>query len=194
MLDGVYPLDKKNIEVVLDQNRTLRLLVEDMRLLSLVDAGELSLIRKPLELTVFLRTFLDKFKPRLESKQLVLNTDLPNVKIEMVTDALRLEQILTNILQNAVTHSPQQGEIFFSARKDGHTVNMTIRDTGEGIPADLLPILFERYSKGNSQNRDKDSTGLGLAISKKLAQALGGDLTARNHPQGGAEFTLTFIV
>ena len=194
MLDGVYPLDKKNIEVVLEQNRTLRLLVEDLRLLSLVDAGELSLTQKSLELTGFLKTFLEKFKPRLESKQLVLNSSLPEKKIELVTDALRLEQILTNILQNAITHSDQQGEIFFLVQEEGNSVQITVRDTGHGIPADLLPVLFERFSKGNSKNRDKDSTGLGLAISKKLANALGGDLTARNHPQGGAEFTLTFSV
>ena len=194
MLDGIYPIDEKNIEVVLEQNHTLRLLVEDLRLLSLVDAGELSLIQKPLELTGFLQTFLEKFKPRLESKQLVLNSSLPEQKIEMVTDALRLEQILTNILQNAITHSPQEGQIFFDVQKEHHAVHIIIRDTGQGIPADLLPILFERFSKGNTQNRDKDSTGLGLAISKKLAHALGGDLTARNHPQGGAEFTLTFSV
>ena len=69
-----------------------------------------------------------------------------------------------------------------------------VRDRGVGIPDELLPVLFERFSKGSSQKRDKDSTGLGLAISKKLAQVLGGDLIARNHPQGGAEFTLTFII
>ena len=194
MFDGVYPLDKKNIQVLLDQNHTLRLLVEDLRTLSLVDAGELSLIQKPVELIGFLHTYLDKFKPHLHAKQLTLYTQLPDEKVEMVTDVLRLEQILNNLLQNAVTHSPQQGDLYFTVEKIGHRLNMTLRDTGTGITPDLLPVLFERFSKGDSKGRDKESTGLGLAISKKLAQALGGDLTARNHPDGGAEFTLTFIV
>jgi len=194
MLDGVYPLDKKNIQVVLDQNRTLRFLVEDLRLLSLVDAGELSLIKKPLELTGFLHTFLEKFKPRLQTKQLALHAQLPEEKVEMITDALRLEQILTNILQNALTHSPENGDLYFTAEKKANKVTIMVRDRGVGIPDELLPVLFERFSKGSSQKRDKDSTGLGLAISKKLAQVLGGDLIARNHPQGGAEFTLTFII
>lgn len=194
MLDGVYPLDKKNVQVVLDQNHTLRMLVEDLRTLSLVDAGELSLIQKPLELVGFLNTFLNKFKPRLDAKQLTLHTQLPDEKIEMVTDVLRLEQILNNLMQNAVTHSSQKGELFFTVEKNQERLTMTLRDTGKGIAPDLLPILFERFSKGDSKGRDKESTGLGLAISKKLAQALGGDLTARNHPDGGAEFILTFVV
>ncbi len=194
MLDGVYPLDKKNIQVLLDQNHTLRLLVEDLRTLSLVDAGELSLIQKPVELVGFLNTFLEKFKPRLHAKQLTLHVDLPSEKIEMITDILRLEQILNNLMQNAVTHSPRKGKLYFTVEKIGHHLSMTLRDTGKGIAPDLLPILFERFSKGDSKDRDKESTGLGLAISKKLAQAMGGDLTARNHPDGGAEFTLTFVV
>ncbi len=194
MLDGVYPLDKKNIQVVLDQNHTLRLLVEDLRLLSLVDAGELSLLQKPVELVGYLRTFLEKFKPRLQEKQLILHTDLPDTAIEMITDALRLEQILTNLMQNAVTHSPEKGELFFTLIPSADRVTITLRDTGSGISPELLPVLFERFSKGSSQKRDKESTGLGLAISRKLAQALGGDLTARNHPRGGAEFSLTFVI
>jgi signal transduction histidine kinase len=192
MLDGVYPLDKKNIQVLLDQNHTLRLLVEDLRLLSLVDAGELSLLQKPIELVGYLHTFLEKFRTRLQAKQLTLHTDLPDAAIEMTTDALRLEQILTNLMQNAVTHSPEKGELFFKLAHSADSLIITLRDTGSGIPPELLPVLFERFSKGGSQKRDKESTGLGLAISKKLAQALGGDLTARNHPAGGAEFTLTF--
>lgn len=192
MLDGVYPLDKKNIQVVLDQNHTLRLLVEDLRLLSLVDAGELGLLQKPIELTGYLRTFLEKFKPRLQEKQITLHIDLPDAAIEMTTDALRLEQILTNLMQNAVTHSQENGELFFTLTPSAGKVIITLRDTGKGISPELLPVLFERFSKGGSKDRDKESTGLGLAISKKLTQVLGGDLTARNHPEGGAEFTLTF--
>jgi len=194
MLDGVYPLDKKNIQVVLDQNHTLRLLVEDLRLLSLVDAGELSLLQKPVELVGYVRTFLEKFTPRLQTKQLTLYADLPEKTIEMTTDALRLEQILTNLMQNAVTYSPEKGELFFTLTRSAGSVIFTLRDTGNGISPELLPVLFERFSKGSAVDRDKESTGLGLAISRKLAQALGGDLTARNHPQGGAEFSLTFVI
>jgi signal transduction histidine kinase len=103
-----------------------------------------------------------------------------------------LEQILTNLMQNAVTHSQKSGELFFTLTPSAGKVTITLRDMGKGISPELLPVLFERFSKGGSKDRDKESTGLGLAISKKLAQALGGDLTARNHPEGGAEFTLTF--
>lgn len=194
MLDGVYPLDKKNLQVVLDQNHTLRLLVDDLRLLSLADAGELGLLQKPIELTGYLRAFLEKFKPRLQEKRLSLYVALPDSEIEMITDALRLEQILTNLMQNAVTHSPRRGKLYFTVARSEDEVSITLRDTGKGINPELLPVLFERFSKGSSKDRDRESTGLGLAVSKKLAQALGGTLTARNHPTGGAEFTLTFFV
>ena len=109
-----------------------------------------------------------------------------------MSDALRLEQILTNLMQNAVTHSPENGSLYFSVQQHGDRLSIIVRDEGQGIAPDLLPILFERFSKGDAEKRDKDSTGLGLAISKKLVQALGGDLRVRNHPEGGAEFTLTF--
>ena len=192
MLDGVYPLDEKKLQVVLEQNRTLHLLVEDLRLLSLVDAGELSLNLKPMELSGFLHTLLEKFKPHLQSKRLSLHSEIPDPPLELVGDALRLEQILTNLMQNAVTHSPENGKLYFCVQQHGDRLAITVRDEGNGIAPDLLPILFERFSKGDAEKRDKDSTGLGLAISKKLAQALGGDLSVRNHPAGGAEFSLTF--
>ncbi len=112
----------------------------------------------------------------------------------MISDALRIEQILVNILQNALTYSPPEGTIYISTENQGDKILIRIRDEGEGIPSDLLPVLFERFSKGRKEDRQKDSTGLGLALSKRLAQALGGDVTARNHPLGGAEFTLTFDV
>ncbi len=194
MLDGVYSLDEENIQVVLDQNRTLRLLVDDLRLLSLVDAGELSLIKKPIELVGFLKDIINKFNPRLQTKEVCIETNFPEDEIDMISDALRIEQILVNILQNALTYSPPNGTIYMTTEKLREVILIRIRDEGEGIPSDLLPVLFERFSKGNKEDRQNDSTGLGLALSKRLAQVLGGDVTARNHPQGGAEFTLTFDV
>ena len=110
MLDGVYPLDKKNIQVVLDQNHTLRLLVDDLRTLSLADAGELGLVQKPVELTAYLRTFLEKFQNRLQEKHLTLQAEIPETKILLTTDALRLEQILTN-LRRMWPHSPGMGAV-----------------------------------------------------------------------------------
>ncbi len=194
MLDGVYPLDKKNIQVILEQNQTLRLLVEDLRLLSLADAGELGLIEKPIELIGYLRTFLEKFQYRLQDKHLTLHIDMPADSMQLTTDPLRLEQILTNLMQNAVNHSPHNGELFFTVKGSANKIEISLRDSGKGIPPELLPVLFERFSKGSVTDREKESTGLGLAISKKLALALGGDLSAHNHPAGGAEFTLTFFL
>jgi two-component system sensor histidine kinase BaeS len=106
-------------------------------------------------------------------------------------DPERIEQILNNLLSNAIHHTPEGGEISLTLSCASQQVEITVRDTGPGIPPEALPHVFERFYRGDrARSKAAGGTGLGLAIARKLAQAHGGRLTATNHPQRGAIFIL----
>jgi signal transduction histidine kinase len=107
-------------------------------------------------------------------------------------DPGRVEQILGNLLANALRYTPDGGQISLRLETTGSTAVLHVRDSGPGIPTEALPRLFERFYRADkSRSRQEGGSGLGLPIARQLAQAHGGELAARNHPQGGAEFTLT---
>jgi len=107
----------------------------------------------------------------------------------LLVDSQRIEQILNNLLANALRYTPSGGpvEVRCSDSSDGF-LQIAVRDSGPGIPAEALPHIFERFYKAEASRQG--GTGLGLSIARKLAQAHGGDLIAANYPDGGALFTL----
>jgi signal transduction histidine kinase len=106
-------------------------------------------------------------------------------------DQQRIEQILTNLLQNALRHTPTGGVIQISLTSQMRQQCIQVQDSGPGIPEDALPHIFERFYRADSaRSRPEGGTGLGLSIARQLAEAHGGSLMAANHPNGGAVFTL----
>jgi len=106
-------------------------------------------------------------------------------------DPDRIQQILHNLLQNALRYTPAGKSIDIELQSEGKEIRLDVRDHGAGIPPEAFDLIFERfYRADSSRERESGSTGLGLAIARKLAEAHGGTLTAANHPQGGAIFTL----
>jgi two-component system sensor histidine kinase BaeS len=217
--DGVYPFLPANLTPILEQNILLTRLVEELRTLALADAGQLQLDRVPTDLPALARRVVDRFQPQAASKaiRLQLNTVPPaplpgQTEIPRpVADPARLEQILANLLTNALRHTPEGGQIELAVRYSRtpdlpdsaaremrtppNAIQVAVRDTGPGIPEESLPRLFERfYRAGRSRSREEGGTGLGLAIARQIAQAHGGSLTAANHPEGGAVFTLTLPI
>ncbi len=189
MLDGVYPLDEGNLLRVLEQNELLGRLVEDLRTLALADAGELQLDKTQLELIGWIRRLVERFEPAAGSRRLSIQA--AQTEIVVVADPTRIEQILNNLLSNAIRHTPEGGEISVKISTDAENVFVEVRDSGEGIPSGELKKIFDRFYRAQpSRSRGEGGSGLGLAIARQLALAHGGDLTAANHPQGGAVFTL----
>jgi two-component system OmpR family sensor kinase/two-component system sensor histidine kinase BaeS len=189
MLDGVYPLDEGNLIKVLEQNELLSRLVEDLRTLALADAGELKLDKTGLELVNWIHRLVERFEPAAGSRRLSVQSAQAECKVE--ADPTRLEQILNNLLSNAVRHTPEGGEISIAISRDEKNVFVEVHDTGEGIPPEALNKIFDRFYRAEpSRSRAEGGTGLGLAIARQLALAHGGELTAANHPRGGAVFTL----
>ncbi len=193
MQDGIYAMTPENLQIALDQNSTLSRLVEDLRTLALADARELQLERVPVDLRQLAADVLARFQPAALERSigLVLNIDSGQACPRVLGDALRIEQILNNLLANALRHTPENGEVQLSITCGDRAAQLSIHDSGAGIAAEALPHLFERfYRVDRARSRGQGGTGLGLAIARQLAELMGGTLTADNHVLGGAVFTL----
>ena len=189
--DGVYPLTPENLAPVVEQNHLLARLVRDLRTLTLADTGQLPLERDALDVRTWLPRVVETFRAAAQQRGMALDVALPSESAWVHADAARLEQILHNLLANALRHTPPGGRIEVRAAVAGDEVHIQVRDTGPGLPPGEEERVFERfYRLDKSRARTSGGSGLGLSIARSLARAHGGDLTAANHPQGGAVFTL----
>ncbi len=189
--DGIYDLTPENLVPVVEQNRLLVRLVNDLRTLTLADTGQLSLERQPLDVRTWLPKVVEGFRAAAQQRGITLQVTVPESPAVVQADAARLEQILHNLLGNALRHTPPGGRVEVTATVDADAVRIQVRDTGPGLPPGEEERVFERfYRLDKSRTRASGGSGLGLSIARSLARAHGGDLTAANHPQGGAVFTL----
>ncbi len=194
--DGIYDLTPENLIPIEEQNRALTRLVEDLRTLALADGGQLTLERTSVDFTALLERLISRFDPQAAAQgvEIVLSPmAVPAAPVLVKIDPQRVEQILNNLLNNALRYTPAGGRISVQCSVGTEKyLSVTIRDTGPGIPEKSLPYIFERFYKADRSRTTVDggSTGLGLSIARKLAQAHGGDIRASNHPEGGAIFNL----
>jgi signal transduction histidine kinase len=192
--DGVYPLTPDNLNPILEQNHLLTRLVEDLRTLAMADAGQLVLHCSPVDIDLLSRQVLERFIPQAEKQSItlsVLENRAQTIASKVSIDPGRIEQILGNLLSNALRHTPEGGSVQLQLEHLPDNVEIKVRDNGPGIPEEALPFIFDRFYRAErSRARSEGGSGLGLAIARQLAQAHGGSLTAANHPQGGAVFTL----
>lgn len=195
MVDGIYPMDEENLKPILDQNLLLSHLVDDLRTLALADAGELRLEKSETDLGVLAQSVLNRFHSQADRVQVELQFNLDGASPQVYADPIRLEQILTNLISNALRFTPRQGKISVTVGTIGARAYATVLDTGPGIPEDSLENIFDRFYRiDKSRNRGEGGSGLGLAIARQLARSHQGDLTASNAAGGGAEFCLTLPV
>jgi two-component system OmpR family sensor kinase/two-component system sensor histidine kinase BaeS len=193
--DGIYPLTSENLAPVLEQNHLLTRLVEDLRTLALADSGQLRLERADIDFPSLAGRVVELFAAQAASRNIRLRYD-PAPAPPLNIDPNRVEQILNNLLSNALRYTPDDGEITVSVSSADPqlqgAVQLHVRDSGPGIPTEALPHVFERFYRADrSRSRGEGGSGLGLAIARQLAEAHGGTLEAANHPEGGAVFTLT---
>lgn len=195
MQDGLYPLSSHALEPVLEQNLFLTRLVEDLRMLALADAGELKLERIETDLDLLVEQIVERYKPQSTAHNIDLafiKNRAPVKSCPVRVDPVRIEQILGNLISNALRHTPDGGYVRLKLGISSGEVRIEVQDSGAGIPKDSLDQIFERfYRADHSRSRSEGGTGLGLAIARKLAEAHGGSLKASNHPNGGALFTLS---
>jgi len=192
LLDGVYPLTKTEIASLQDEALLLEHLVDDLRTLSLADAGELILRRESADLVAILRRFAASRHALVSAKGLTLDLDVPATSVIVSIDADRVRQVLTNLFTNAVRHTPEGGRITIAAQEAGNEVRVTVADTGPGIAVAELGDVFERFWRADeARARETGGSGLGLAIARQLVEAHGGRIHAENRPEGGARFVFS---
>lgn len=174
-------------EVFDGTERTITLLNNFLDLTRL-DAGRMQPVRREVDAEAVVRRVLTGFEPAAEAKELTLSAKLPDRPPVFETDPVRLQQILVNLVSNAVRHSPSRGRIEVGVHANRDAMEFTVRDDGPGIPADVQERIFEpfeRFDPGSGVG-----TGLGLPVSRRLAEVLGGTLAVTSAPGEGAVFTL----
>ncbi len=192
MLDGVYdPSDPAHLRSVRDEADRLGRMVNDLRALSLADAGRLHLDRSPVDPGVLVTEACVRFDTRAVESGIRLAPDVaPDVPV-IHADPARLAQALGNLVENAMRHAPRGGVVSVSARRTTakHGVAIEVTDDGPGIPEAALPHLFDRFFRVEAA-RSPGGSGLGLAIVRTLVEAHGGTVTASNRDTRGALFAI----
>ncbi|MCP4537358.1 MAG: HAMP domain-containing protein [Chloroflexi bacterium] len=195
VLDGVYPNTSEHLEPVLEEVELLTHLVEDLRLLALTEAGQLTLEKQPMDVGDLLRDAHVNFGPQASDRDVTLALDLPVELPKVLADRRRISQVLGNLLTNALRHTPEGGCVTLSAEPGEGVVTVMVADTGAGIPPEHLPYVFERFWRGNkARTRNGGRTGLGLAIAKHLVEAHGGEISVESVPGKGSKFRFTLPV
>ena len=190
MLDGLYPADAKHLEPVVEETRVMARLLEDLQTLSTAEAGALRLERERVDPAQLIDDAVMAWRSGAETTGVRLEQragpKLPSVEV----DALRIGQVLSNLLSNAVRHTPRGGSVVVSAEaaQEGRAVAFEVADSGPGITPELLPHVFDRFVRA----KDSRGAGLGLAIARSLVEAHGGDITAQSPPGGGT--TIRFVL
>ena len=189
MLDGVHPLDEAHLSPVYEEALLLQRLVDDLRLLSLADAGQLALERRRIEMSELVQSVVNAAEVAARSSKVRLESQVPAGLPPVVGDEQRLRQVLNNLINNALRHTPAGGHVEISARTTEGGIEVAVGDSGPGIDPRDLPNIFERFYRGDrSRTRRSGGTGLGLSIARKLIEAHGGRIGVENVQGGGACF------
>jgi signal transduction histidine kinase len=190
--DGVYPLTMEYLDPILEQNQLLTQLVEDLRTLAQTDYDELSLEIHAYDLIRLLNQIVSNYQPQADTQNIKLEYIFPDSCQSVHIDARRINQVLNNLMQNALQHTSEGGTIYLTLGCQESSIEISLRDTGPGIPQDELPYIFNRFYRGvQSRAHNHKGSGIGLTIARRLVEAHGGTLTAENHPEGGAIFIIT---
>ncbi|MFH0941993.1 MAG: ATP-binding protein [Chloroflexota bacterium] len=197
MLDGVFAPDRERLTTIKEQAALLTRLIGDLRDLSLAEAGQLKLELAPGDIARLVRGKLEQVKLTAQAKGILLKLEAEDNLPLIETDHMRIEQVVANLLTNAIHHTPPGGSITVSVKTATQPVDnqrgilISVADTGEGIAAEHLPHIFERfYRVSDSRARSEGGTGLGLAIVKHLVLAHQGRVWAESEPGKGSRFSV----
>ena len=187
--DGVLPPSEETFDIILDETQRLARLVDELRTLSLSDAGELSLVRDTTDMAELLKRAVAAHQPEALERGVDLALDMAEGLPDLYVDPDRIAQVLHNLLSNALRFTPDGGRITLSASRAGDEVELAVRDSGPGIARDEIDNVFERlYRTGKARRRSDGGTGLGLAIARSIVEAHGGRIWVESELGQGATF------
>lgn len=189
--DGVIKADAATLESIHGEILLLTRLIEDLQDLALAESGQMQLRFQPCDLKNLVHNAATSIQPQAQARGVTLTVE-PSPQLLVQADPQRITQVLRNLLVNAVTHTPPEGEIKVRAGRHNEQAQVSIKNTGPGIPLEDLPHIFDRfYRVDKSRSRATGGVGLGLTIARRLAEAHGGAIEAFSEPGQGAEFVVT---
>ncbi len=193
--DRVIKPDAATIHSLSEETALLSRLVNELQELSLAEAGELKLVYQTEDITKLVKQAVTPWQPKVTAKEISLSLDLPDNLPLVNIDWQRVNQVLHNLLENAVAYTHKGGTINVAASAKGKWVEVSVSDTGEGIPTEDLPHIFERfYRVDKSRARATGGSGLGLTIAKRLVEAHGGKITVQSELGKGSRFSFTLPI
>jgi histidine kinase len=197
LMDGVLPATQETYQQIHAEADRLNRLVDDLQELSRVESHAYELDIRPLEVSSLVQTVVKRLTPQAEAKHISLDLDLAADLPRVLADEGRAIQVLTNLAGNALQHTPENGRITIAAKHIDHEVQISVRDTGIGIPLEHLPHIFDRFYRADaSRSRHAGGgSGIGLTIARALVEAHGGRLWAESAGEGaGSTFTFTLPI
>lgn len=196
MRDGDLAPTPERLDSIYAEIERLQRLVADLRLLAVTDAGELRLNLAPVKPAILLERVAASFKLSAKQKGITLTVEADSSLPDIQADESRLDRVLSNLVSNAIRHTPSRGSVSLHAIRNTQHVVITVEDTGEGIPPADLPHIFDRFYRADKSRTGEDgaSSGLGLAIAKALVEAHNGRIKATSVVGNGTRFEIELPV
>jgi signal transduction histidine kinase len=193
--DDLVKPDKATIDSLYEEVTLLSRLIDDLQDLAQAEAGQLKLIRQPEQVGEIINQAVTAIGAKAMAKNVTLSVGVSSELALCDIDSYRIIQVLHNLLDNAVAYTSSGGRVDVSANQNGDRVEIKVSDTGEGIPPEELPNIFERfYRVDKSRARSTGGYGLGLTIAKRIVEAHGGSITVESVVGEGTQFTFTIPV
>ncbi|MBS4191078.1 HAMP domain-containing protein [Bacillus sp. FJAT-49705] len=194
IVDDIAGTDEEKKEmarVIYDESLRMGRLVNELLDLARMEAGHIQLIKEEVEVHPFLQKINRKFQGLAKEKDIQLGLELGNKEVCFCFDPDAMEQVLTNLIDNAIRHTPNKGKVTVSEHSDDRGLTIEVKDSGSGIPEEDLPFVFERFYKADkARTRGRSGTGLGLAIVKNIVHAHKGQISVQSKVDQGTTFSL----
>jgi signal transduction histidine kinase len=195
IVDGIYPANAEHITPALEETYLLERLVEDLRLLTLAESRQLHFEKSDVNLNDLALHVIDMFQAETEEKHISLSARLPDADVVIIADHQRTEQVVGNLVSNAIRYTPEGGSVWITVEKTQGSIVLSVSDNGPGVPPEDLPRIFNRFwREEKSRSRASGGVGLGLAIARQLVEAQGGQISAQNLPDGGLQVKCEFLM
>jgi two-component system phosphate regulon sensor histidine kinase PhoR len=167
-------------------------IVSDLLLLAEVESSDWSMKKEKLSIPEVIHSAVEALRPQAESKKHTIQLQIPSELPVVTADGQKIHQVMVNLLQNAIYYTPEGGRITIESREDPNSVQVSISDTGIGIPAADLPRIFERfYRVDRGRSRELGGTGLGLSIVRHIVEAHGGKVSVESKVGHGSRFSIS---